>query len=154
MSKGGTPAMWPKPGIVPGSTSPSVHHSAGISAETSTTVQTASDAYERAHDPMIQHLPECWAKHDSDPPAWCICDELRSCEVRVREEATARVLLDLRPNLHIADLQGYNRALRDAVEAIKMQTVALWSHPRDGTERTAIWLDDGIAAIQALREKQ
>ncbi len=35
---------------------------------------------------MIKHLPECWAKHDSDPPAWCICDELRACEARVRED--------------------------------------------------------------------
>lgn len=33
---------------------------------------------------MIEHLPECWAKHESDPPAWCICDELRACEARVR----------------------------------------------------------------------
>jgi len=32
---------------------------------------------------MIEHLPECWAKHESDPPAWCICDELRACEARV-----------------------------------------------------------------------
>lgn len=32
---------------------------------------------------MTEHLPECWAKHESDPPAWCICDELRACEQRV-----------------------------------------------------------------------
>jgi hypothetical protein len=30
-----------------------------------------------------EHLPECWSKHESDPPAWCICDELRACEERV-----------------------------------------------------------------------
>jgi len=29
------------------------------------------------------HLPECWATYPSDPPAWCICDELRACEDRV-----------------------------------------------------------------------
>ena len=34
---------------------------------------------------MNEHLPECWAKHESDPPAWCICDELRACEARVEE---------------------------------------------------------------------
>ena len=34
---------------------------------------------------MTEHLPECWAKHESDPPAWCICDELRACEERVEE---------------------------------------------------------------------
>ena len=32
---------------------------------------------------MTEHLPECWAKHESDPPAWCICAELRACETRV-----------------------------------------------------------------------
>lgn len=46
------------------------------------------------HDPVIEHLPECWAKHDSDPPAWCICDELRSCEVRVRQDERAAALRD------------------------------------------------------------
>ena len=29
------------------------------------------------------HLRECWASHESDPEAWCICDELRACEKRV-----------------------------------------------------------------------
>jgi len=33
-----------------------------------------------------EHLPECWATYPSDPPAWCICDELRACEDRVRED--------------------------------------------------------------------
>lgn len=32
---------------------------------------------------MTDHLPECWAKHQNDPQAWCICDELRACEKRV-----------------------------------------------------------------------
>lgn len=45
---------------------------------------------------MIEHLPECWAKHESDPPAWCICDELRACEERVRSNPDWRshILLD------------------------------------------------------------
>lgn len=67
MSKGETPAMWPKPGIVPGSTSPSVHHSAGISADTSSTVPSASHAYGRAHDPIcsvkyqeLLAVADCW----------------------------------------------------------------------------------------------
>jgi hypothetical protein len=34
---------------------------------------------------MSEHLPECWAKDPSDPPAWCICDELRACERRVSD---------------------------------------------------------------------
>ena len=32
---------------------------------------------------MTEHLQECWATYPSDPPAWCICDELRACEERV-----------------------------------------------------------------------
>jgi hypothetical protein len=40
---------------------------------------------------MTEHLPECWAKHESDPPAWCICDELRACEARVTAAAVQRV---------------------------------------------------------------
>ena len=40
---------------------------------------------------MTEHLPECWAKHESDPPAWCICDELRACEARVIGAAVQRV---------------------------------------------------------------
>ena len=41
---------------------------------------------------MTEHLPECWAKHDSDPPAWCICDELRACEQRVRKDEQSHFL--------------------------------------------------------------
>jgi hypothetical protein len=36
---------------------------------------------------MSEHLPECWTKHESDPPAWCICDELRACQKRIIAEA-------------------------------------------------------------------
>jgi hypothetical protein len=36
---------------------------------------------------MSEHLPECWTNHESDPPAWCICDELRACEKRIIAEA-------------------------------------------------------------------
>ena len=41
---------------------------------------------------MTEHLPECWAKHESDPPAWCICDELRACEQRVAEETETAMM--------------------------------------------------------------
>jgi len=36
---------------------------------------------------MTEHLPECWATYPSDPPAWCICDELSACEERVTAAA-------------------------------------------------------------------
>ena len=41
---------------------------------------------------MSEHLPECWATYPSDPPAWCICDELRACEARVAHEERARIV--------------------------------------------------------------
>ena len=40
---------------------------------------------------MTEHLPECWAKDPSDPPAWCICDELRACERRMLDAAREAV---------------------------------------------------------------
>ena len=40
---------------------------------------------------MTEHLQECWAKDPSDPPAWCICDELRACEARVLNAAREAV---------------------------------------------------------------
>jgi len=40
---------------------------------------------------MTEHLPECWATCPSDPPAWCICDELRACADRVTAAAVQRV---------------------------------------------------------------
>ena len=39
---------------------------------------------------MNEHLPECLTAH-GDPPAWCICDELRACEDRVRGEEQQRI---------------------------------------------------------------
>jgi len=40
---------------------------------------------------MTEHLPECWATYLSDPPAWCICDELRACQDRVLNAAREAV---------------------------------------------------------------
>jgi hypothetical protein len=40
---------------------------------------------------MTTHMPECWSTDPSDPPAWCICDELRACEERVIARAVQRV---------------------------------------------------------------
>lgn len=40
---------------------------------------------------MSEHLPECWAKHESDPLAWCCCDALRACETRVTDAARKAV---------------------------------------------------------------
>lgn len=40
---------------------------------------------------MSEHLPECWATYPSDPPAWCICDELRACEERLLNNVQKQV---------------------------------------------------------------
>ena len=40
---------------------------------------------------MTEHLPECWPTCPIDPPAFCICDELRAFEVRVIAAAVQRV---------------------------------------------------------------
>ena len=85
---------------------------------------------------MTEHLPECWAKDPSDPPAWCICDELRACEERVLNAA------------------------RDAVTAIESDRDALvwWErfgdNPDDPDEVTVlIDLKRAIAAIDAIRRE-
>jgi len=50
--------------------------------------------------------------------------------------------------------RGYAAALRDAVEAVKVQSPAIWSYPLHGAERTGVWLDDAVAAIEALGGEQ
>jgi hypothetical protein len=52
---------------------------------------------------MTEHLPECWAKHESDPPAWCICDELRACEKRIKESVYPSVVRISDPRIVILD---------------------------------------------------
>ena len=49
------------------------------------------------------HLPECWVKYESDPSAWCICDELRACTERVISEGDEQS--------QIAYTTGYRHAL-------------------------------------------
>ena len=86
---------------------------------------------------MTEHLPECWAKHESDPPAWCICDELRACEQRVRESEAC-----------LAD-RNYMRGLDAAREAV----VALcWRKQYEGFVST-VDPQRVLAAIDALREE-
>ena len=66
---------------------------------------------------MTEHLPECWAKHESDPEAWCICDELRACEARIIAAAVQRMeaLWALDPSW---DGTNWNNALTSALSAI------------------------------------
>ena len=85
---------------------------------------------------MTEHLPECWATDPSDPPAWCICDELRACERRVREE-------------HRHRCSGcdwcYSDGVREAIDAARKAVSALPEYQMR---------DTCISAIDALRRKE
>jgi hypothetical protein len=70
---------------------------------------------------MSEHLPECWAQHESDPPAWCICDELRACEARVTVLAT--------PETVAQATYWYEQGQRDALAAAvqRVEDMPDWS---------------------------
>ena len=95
---------------------------------------------------MTEHLSECFASlcecddthfKSIDCDFSCICPSLRACE--------QRVLTDLVPNLHLAEMQGYNRALTAAREAV--------AGIQDGPKNQPYWIDReaALTAIDALR---
>ena len=107
---------------------------------------------------MPEHLPECWAKHEDDPPAWCICDELRACEQRVRGEEQQRIEAALTSvGQHDVgwELAVRDKALRDAREAL-FGAKAIDVYYGRGLDEPPqfIWLNNALVAIDALREKQ
>ena len=61
---------------------------------------------------MTEHLPECWSTYPSDPPAWCICDELLACEKRVLGEGIQKLLIaeDVRGFIEYGYEMGYEVA--------------------------------------------
>ena len=61
---------------------------------------------------MTEHLPECWATYPSDPPAWCICDELLACEKRVLGKGIQKLLIaeDVRGFIEYGYEMGYEVA--------------------------------------------
>ena len=103
---------------------------------------------------MTEHLPECWATYPSDPAAWCICDEMRACEKR---------LLEGRPDPGISEKQaianyaiyqnGYAAALDAAREAV-LGAKAIDVYYGRGLDEPPqfVWLNNAIAAIDALKE--
>ena len=64
---------------------------------------------------MTEHLEECWDTYPSDPPAWCICDELRACEERVLKDTVPGEWHEKRMAWVRKDALD---AAREAVEAI------------------------------------
>ena len=94
---------------------------------------------------MTEHLPECWATYPSDPPAWCICDELRACETRVAR-AFHQVRVDDAGRWEKVSLDnfdaGYAAAVIDAVQ--RVEALNFWEeHVREFVHR-----DEAIAAIK------
>ena len=126
---------------------------------------------------MTEHLPECWAKHESDPPAWCICDELRACEQRVLKDTATRHLAVIKM-IGLGILQTRADELRACEERVEESMDRAWNrtlqlavaHTRTATldaarEAVAALLaydspygplirsDATLAAIDQLREK-
>jgi hypothetical protein len=85
---------------------------------------------------MTTHLPECWATDPSDPPAWCICDELRACEERMLTTYLAR-----------DNFEAGLDAAREAVEALRG-----WLGTDDSGDGT-VWLEK-IVALAAIKGEQ
>ena len=98
------------------------------------------------------HLPECWVKYESDPSAWCICDELRACEARVRKVERSN---NFTPDDHAdAMTEAYLRGLDASREAVS----AALSHEDHckGQIRKICNCSrfDALAAIDALKGQQ
>jgi hypothetical protein len=101
---------------------------------------------------MADHLPECWAKHEDDPPAWCICDELRACEQRVRGEEQQRIeaaLMSVGQHDAAWELAIRDKALREAREAV-LGAVPLFDRFALGRR----FRYEALAAIDALKEER
>ena len=99
---------------------------------------------------MTEHLPECWATHPSDPPAWCICDELRACEARVRADERSN---NFTPDDHADGMtEAYQRGLDAVREAVASCT---WDKgvSSDFDATVSAVLAETLAAIDALKEK-
>ena len=98
---------------------------------------------------MTDHLPECpWADRGYAFP--CICDRLRACEQRVREDMALQYLVSDREQQEQEEraFAAGVQAARDAVAAVSVGGQHFWAVGfRDGTEQA-------LAAIDALRGKQ
>ena len=121
---------------------------------------------------MTEHLPECWAKHESDPPAWCICDELRACEQRVSEEQCSTCCTRAEKQYVVEFNSGRRVGYEAALDAAREAVAALDAYyaleecqgnplekgdpedPDPWQQGHLIERDDALAAIDALREKK
>lgn len=132
-----------------------------------------SDLTIPAEDPHGGHLPECSACEACEQPDCChhcICDRLRQCEQRVKDEARMGEYPRLaREFADGADLDGREDAVRAALRqleivrryardaALDAAREAVAALPvldvTDGPEGAfVVRLDEALAAIDALRE--
>lgn len=96
---------------------------------------------------MSEHLPECWATYPSDPPAWCICDELRACE--------QRVLGDRDELVGVTAFRAFRAGLAAAREAVRDAQRKVPIDPLSDNWRTDIEHRlDIINVIDALKEDE
>ena len=103
---------------------------------------------------MNEHLSECsWA-----PPVdnYCICNLLRACEQRVRNEEQQRIEAALKfVGQHDAswELAVRDKALREARDAILGAKAVDIAYGRRADEPAQfIWLNHALEAIDALRK--
>ena len=107
---------------------------------------------------MSNHLPECLVYCDCGQPVCeieCICDELRSCEQRVMQDAK-----EWEANAYIIGLRvGTNKAL-DAAEKAVSEITDRWDHwegergMSGSLDGQFIDRDEALSAIRGLREEK
>ena len=106
---------------------------------------------------MTKHRPECWAKHPSDPEAWCICDELHACEKRVTAHERSW------ENAVIIARAGYQDGHAAALDAAKKTVAAIPAEYKvrgdydsygPYAEGKADFKDLALSAIDTLRKEQ
>ena len=85
---------------------------------------------------MSDHLPECGA---NDGSMFCICPSLRACEQRVAQESYEQIYD-----------KGYDNGYANGVQAAR-DAVAAASLRIPYEDRRHVYLDDALAAIDALR---
>ena len=99
---------------------------------------------------MTDHLPECLNDDDTYGwRRWCICDELRACEQRIRlaDDDYAYVAGQAEAD---GRRRGWNEALDAAREAVKGVN---WFNDEGKMLNAIVATADALAAIDALREK-
>ena len=114
---------------------------------------------------MSEHLPECpWSPHDCDEnlcercDRGCYCNELRVCAARVHKIAYQQGLgagSDEHRQHEIGWMKGYAAALDAAREALLgAKAIDVYYGRGLNDPPQFIWLNNALAAIDALKEKR